>query len=112
MNIILEDISQLFWDFKNIIKKKIDNKFCSYCNKWLHNKSFIFDKENSCYFCDENCQTRKEENWKMIKYYMTEYVNKLVDIILPENMISNVGVYTDVKSLGWDKPTADGEIKI
>ncbi len=98
MNIILEDVSQLFYDIKKSIQKLIYNKFCFQCQKWLYRKDFIVNENNIC-FCDQDCLETNERIFGMFKVL----VGQMIDKILPESMLNNVGVYTDVSLLHFKK---------
>lgn len=107
MNIILEDLSQLFYDIKKSIQKLFYNKFCFQCQKWLYKKDFIVNEKNIC-FCSQDCLDANKRIFKMMKIL----VEQLVDKILPESVLNSVGVYTDVKTLGWDNKNSDPMPKI
>lgn len=93
MDIILEDVSQLFYDIKKSIQKLICNKFCFQCQKWLYKKDFIVS-ENLC-FCDQKCLDTNKKILKMMK----DLIGQMIDKILPESVLNSVGVYTDVSDI-------------
>lgn len=94
MSIILEDLSQLFYDIRKSVQKLIYNKFCFQCQKWLYKKDFITNEKNIC-FCSQNCLDNNKKIFEMMK----DLVKQLVDRILPESVLDSVGVYTDVTNI-------------